>query len=117
MEALEKRRFGGELDNDSRCRLRRVMATPRKTCSDCGKRGNWPKQLIGDQCEECVAERRRHDAILQDFREKCTGHARVEGQSGAARRLCDPENPPVCASCTEYFNSEDHRYFVKRYRL
>jgi hypothetical protein len=79
----------------------------RKKCSDCGKRGNWPKATVDDPCPECMAVRRGHEAIRQGFIERCTGGGNVP------RGTCHPTRPPVCPSCTEYFASETCRFFLK----
>lgn len=80
------------------------MTRLRKKCSDCGKRGNWSKVIIGDPCPECTAVRLRHDAIRRGFFEKCT--------AGTPGQMCHPTRPPMCPSCAEYFASETHRFFL-----
>lgn len=75
----------------------------RKRCRDCGKRGNWPKKLVWDTCEDCTALRLRHDAIRATFFERC------ELNVG---RMCDPQAVQICSSCAEYFASETHMFFI-----
>jgi hypothetical protein len=82
---------------------RTLKPSNRKWCPDCGKRGNWPKQLVEDPCEKCAAIRLHHDAIRADFYSRCTNN-----------HACHPSNAkPMCPTCTEYFNGEAHAFFTR----
>jgi hypothetical protein len=78
----------------------------RKKCPDCGKRGNWPKQLVEDPCEDCTRIRLHHDAIRADFYKRCTNVK-------AGADMCHPTRPPMCPSCVEYFASDTHAFFTR----
>lgn len=76
-----------------------TAAPNRKKCPDCGKRGNWPKQLSPiDPCPECTAKRLHQDAIRKKFYDRCPNHLR-----------CEPRES--CPVCVEYFSSPTHAFF------
>lgn len=89
-----------------------AAATPRlrKKCPDCQKRGNWPKKIIIDTCEECTSERLNHDAIRKEFYDNCV---RREGP-GKRMGVCQPGEGEQCESCKKYFASETHAFWIRR---
>ena len=76
---------------------RTLKPSNRKKCPDCGKRGNWPKTIVGDSCEECSAIKKRRHALAKEAYDRCSKRA------GGGMGACHPSTPPMCASCTEYF--------------
>jgi hypothetical protein len=78
---------------------------PRKTCPDCGVRGNWPKKIVINTCPDCTNTRLKHDGIRKQFYDACE---RVQD----GKHICRPSSPTKCPSCTKYYASDTHKFWV-----
>lgn len=84
-----------------------IVATTRlrKTCPDCGKRGNWPKKIVNNACPECTTKRKHHAVVQKEFYDNCE---RV--QSG--KLMCGASSKSKCDSCAAYFKSDTYKFWL-----